>query len=50
MVFVSMAFLASVLTRDKAKAIGIALLFWFISRSSTMDFSFGLFTPSLIIH
>jgi len=28
-VFVSMAFLASVLTRDKAKAIGIALLFWF---------------------
>jgi len=29
MVFVSMAFLASVLTRDKAKAIGIALLFWF---------------------
>lgn len=29
LVFVSMAFLASVLTRDKAKAIGIALLFWF---------------------
>lgn len=29
MVFVAMAFLASVLTRDKAKAIGIALLFWF---------------------
>lgn len=29
MVFVSLAFLASVLTRDKAKAIGIALLFWF---------------------
>lgn len=29
MVFVSIAFLASVLTRDKAKAIGIALLFWF---------------------
>ena len=29
MVFVSMAFLSSVLTRDKAKAIGIALLFWF---------------------
>jgi Cu-processing system permease protein len=28
-VFVSLAFLASVLTRDKAKAIGIALLFWF---------------------
>lgn len=28
-VFVSMAFLASVITRDKAKAIGIALLFWF---------------------
>lgn len=28
-VFVSMAFLSSVLTRDKAKAIGIALLFWF---------------------
>ena len=29
MVFVSLAFLASVLTVDKAKAIGIALLFWF---------------------
>jgi Cu-processing system permease protein len=29
MVFVSLAFLASVLTRDKAKAIGMALLFWF---------------------
>ena len=29
MVFISLAFLASVLTRDKAKAIGIALLFWF---------------------
>lgn len=29
MVFVSLAFLGSVLTRDKAKAIGIALLFWF---------------------
>lgn len=29
MVFVSLAFLASVLTRDKARAIGIALLFWF---------------------
>lgn len=29
MVFTSLAFLASVLTRDKAKAIGIALLFWF---------------------
>jgi Cu-processing system permease protein len=29
MVFVSLAFLASILTRDKAKAIGIALLFWF---------------------
>lgn len=28
-VFVSLAFLASVLTRDKAKAIGVALLFWF---------------------
>jgi Cu-processing system permease protein len=27
-VFVSLAFLASVLTRDKAKAIGIALVFW----------------------
>jgi Cu-processing system permease protein len=29
LVFVSLAFLSSVLTRDKAKAIGIALLFWF---------------------
>lgn len=29
LVFVSMAFLASVLTRDKAKAIGVGLLFWF---------------------
>lgn len=29
LVFVSLAFLASVMTRDKAKAIGIALLFWF---------------------
>jgi len=29
MVFVSLAFLSSVLTRDKAKAIGVALLFWF---------------------
>jgi Cu-processing system permease protein len=29
LVFVSLAFLASVLTRDKAKGIGIALLFWF---------------------
>lgn len=29
MVFISLAFLASVLTRDKAKAIGVALLFWF---------------------
>jgi Cu-processing system permease protein len=29
LVFVSLAFLASVITRDKAKAIGIALLFWF---------------------
>lgn len=29
MVFSSLAFLSSVLTRDKAKAIGIALLFWF---------------------
>lgn len=29
LVFVSLAFLASVLTRDKAKAIGIALMFWF---------------------
>lgn len=28
-VFVALAFLASVLTRDKAKAIGLALLFWF---------------------
>ncbi|MBX2898613.1 MAG: ABC transporter permease subunit [Cyclobacteriaceae bacterium] len=28
-VFVSLAFFASVLTRDKAKAIGVALLFWF---------------------
>ncbi len=28
LVFVSLAFFASVLTRDKAKAIGIALLFW----------------------
>ncbi len=28
-VFVSLAFLSSVLTRDKAKAIGLALLFWF---------------------
>lgn len=28
LVFVSLAFLSSVLTRDKAKAIGIALLFW----------------------
>ncbi|CAN5638703.1 ABC transporter permease subunit [soil metagenome] len=28
-VFVSLAFLASVMTRDKAKAIGFALLFWF---------------------
>lgn len=27
--FTSLAFLASVLTRDKAKAIGVALLFWF---------------------
>jgi Cu-processing system permease protein len=27
--FVSLAFLSSVLTRDKSKAIGIALLFWF---------------------
>jgi Cu-processing system permease protein len=27
--FVSLAFFASVLTRDKAKAIGMALLFWF---------------------
>jgi Cu-processing system permease protein len=29
LVFVSLAFLAAVLTRDKAKAIGMALLFWF---------------------
>lgn len=29
LVFVSLAFLSSVLTRDKAKAIGLALLFWF---------------------
>ena len=29
LVFVSLAFLSSVLTRDKAKGIGIALLFWF---------------------
>lgn len=29
LVFVALAFLSSVLTRDKAKAIGIALLFWF---------------------
>ena len=29
LVFVSLAFLASVLTRDKAKAIGLTLLFWF---------------------
>jgi len=29
MVFVSLAFLSAVLTRDKAKAIGVALLFWF---------------------
>jgi Cu-processing system permease protein len=29
LVFVSLAFLSSVLTRDKARAIGIALLFWF---------------------
>jgi Cu-processing system permease protein len=28
LVFVSLAFLSSVLTRDKSKAIGIALLFW----------------------
>jgi len=28
-VFVSLAFLSAVVTRDKAKAIGIALLFWF---------------------
>jgi Cu-processing system permease protein len=29
LVFVSLAFLSSVLTRDKAQAIGVALLFWF---------------------
>lgn len=29
LVFVSLAFLSAVLTRDKAKAIGVALLFWF---------------------
>lgn len=29
LVFTSIAFLSSVLTRDKAKAIGVALLFWF---------------------
>jgi Cu-processing system permease protein len=29
LVFVALAFLAAVLTRDKAKAIGLALLFWF---------------------
>jgi Cu-processing system permease protein len=29
LVFVSLAFLSSVLTREKSKAIGIALLFWF---------------------
>lgn len=29
LVFVALAFLSSVLTRDKAKAIGVALLFWF---------------------
>jgi Cu-processing system permease protein len=29
LVFVSLAFLSSVITRDKAKAIGVALLFWF---------------------
>ena len=29
MVFVALAFLASVLTRDKARAIGVTLLFWF---------------------
>ena len=29
LVFVSLAFCASVLTRDKAKGIGLALLFWF---------------------
>ena len=31
LVFVSLAFLSAVLTKDKAKAIGIALLFWFYS-------------------
>ena len=29
LVFVSLAFLSAVLTRDQAKAIGVALLFWF---------------------
>jgi Cu-processing system permease protein len=29
LVFVSLAFLSSVLTQDKARAIGVALLFWF---------------------
>lgn len=29
LVFVSLAFLAAVMTRDKARAIGIALVFWF---------------------
>lgn len=29
LVFVSLAFLAAVITRDKAKAIGISLMFWF---------------------
>jgi Cu-processing system permease protein len=29
LVFTSFAFLSAVLTRDKAKAIGVALLFWF---------------------
>jgi Cu-processing system permease protein len=29
LVFVALAFLASVLTRDKARAIGVTLLFWF---------------------
>lgn len=29
LVFVSLAFLSSILTRDKAKAIGVGLLFWF---------------------
>ena len=33
LVFVSLAFLASVLTRDKAKAIGLALLFWLQSQA-----------------